>query len=347
MKGTTFMGDNFKDPGVFARSLLVPFAWQDTLAGRETFPGGMLGFFGVKSSTLSPSEKRDANMRNLGLDPNDPIQRRQYIAEHPEQVRVGLDKDEVKLNEVTQGIKQRSAMNDALTIGNAQTLVEFKDRRKLLNRERRNALNLLLTNSDFKSDTEPKRWIQSYFDMLNSAQDPITHDIDSNLVDNLESKWLADNGEKAYDYVQRYLLIDKNPVERQYLEDMNQLRELGYFDKPKYTTRIYKLVDGLSDDQIESYRDRVSAARFIDPRLGKIPFSRAARRVLTGLNLTNLQIAGIIAAGSDEALNPEVNRIKRDYPHLLAWNNPNLHFSDRQALESKATLPVPSMTGVR
>ena len=335
MMGETFRGEPFPPTGNplqitgnLAKSLLLPFAWQDLGEGGVT--GTALNFFGVKNSPLSNSEKIDANMVNLGLDPNDPLARRQFLADHPEMRKLtserAKDIDEIKTN-----IKGRSLDNEERVRSGEISLVDFRDARKILSRESRNKIDLLTQGQDFKADTQQKRWIEGYYSLYDKAQDPVTHDIVGSTFDKLEADWIAANGQGAYNYVQEYLGVGKNPIELQYLNDMKQLDQLGYFDIPKYTPDIY--ASGLTDDQIEDYRTRVSNARNVNALLGDMDYEDAVFEVLGG-ELPPQQLFAIADAGKSISQNPAVDDIKTLYPHLFLWFNPKATWSMYQDMKA-------------
>lgn len=334
MMGENFRGEPFPPTGnplqvtaKLAKSFLLPFAWQDVGQGGVT--GQALNFFGVKSSPQSNSEKIDANMQNLGLDPNDPLDRRQFLADHPEMKSL-VKETARKANDVHQDIAHRQMLNENAVTSDEESLTDFRDKRKILSRELRNKLDIINQGQEFSADTQQKRWIESYYNLFDQAADPITHDIVGQTFDKLESQWIASNGQGAYDYIQRYLGINKNPVEAQYLADMKKLDELGYFDTQKYDPTIYD--SGLNDDQIEDYRNRVSTARNINPELASIPFEDAAFEVLSN-TLTPDQIYAITLAGSEDFQNPEMQNLKDLYPELFLWFNPKATWSDYQGLK--------------
>jgi len=342
LTGETFTGESYKDPKVVAKSLLLPFAWQRV--GEESIPATAMSFFGVKSSPQSPGEIIESNMKNLGLDPDDPLQRREYLAENPVQ-RKYFDKADKQASEVTQDIKARSYMNDLKTMNDEIKLIQFRDNRTILQREQRNKLDVILKDSDFKADTEKRKWIQSYFDLYSDARDPITQDVNGPKLDELQAKWIADNGPQAFEYLQNYLLVGKNPVELKYLQDMNKLRQLGYFDTPKYLPSVYSMSNNLTDDQIESYRNKVSAARATNELLSRLPFSTALRMVL-GNELSSGQLMALDLAGKDAFVNPQVTTLKKQYPGLFIWFNPNATWSMKTNVEKNTPPTIPTIAQV-
>lgn len=272
-------------------------------------------------------------MKNLGLDPNDPLARREFQADHPTQKTFFTD-EEAKAGAVQQDIAARSYTNNLQTMNDSQSLAQFRANRVILQREQRNKLEVLLNNQDFKADTQKRQWVQSYFNLYDNARDPITNDINGPKLDQLQSDWTAKNGDAAFNYLQDYLLVGKNPVDLKYSQDMQQLRKIGYFDTPKYTPAVYQMAGGLDDNQITAYRDQVSAARFNNPALAALPFNVASRMVL-GNNLSGSQIFALDNAGKKAFENPVVTKLKAQYPELLAWFNPNAHWSSIVQLNAK------------
>jgi hypothetical protein len=282
-----------------------------------------LNFFGVKNSPLSAGEKFDANMQNLGLDPNDPLARRQFLADHPEQ-RILVSDQAIEANEIRTDINGRAKQNEQLVASDQITLTDFRENRKILSREMRNKLDIITQGQDFKADTMQKRWVESYYSLFDNAQDPVTHDIVGSKFDPLEAEWIETNGQGAYEYVLEYLGIGKNPIEAQYLADMRELDKLGYFDMKKYDESIY--ASGLDDDQIEDYRTRVSNARNVNPELADMSYEDAIFEVL-GNELEVDQMYAISDAGSQDFANVEAEDLKNLRPELFAWFNPKATWS--------------------
>ena len=346
IQGHTFLNEPFdiQHPANVAKSMLLPFAWQNI--GRETPVGSALGFFGVKSSPQSASEIREANMRNLGMDPTDPLQVREYLAEHPEHKTLFTESQRAA-SEVQGDIKARNALNDIQTINNSQTLVTYRDNRTILQREQRNKLDVILKNSDFKADTQKRQWIDSYYKLFDQARDSITHDVLGPKLDQLQAQWVKDNGIEAYTYLQDYNLVGKTATDLAYLQDMQKLNALNYFNIPKYVSVVYK--SGLTDDQIEQYRNKVSALRSTNPQLASVPFNVATMIVFKG-ELSNAQIQALDMAGKDDYASPQVKAIKKQYPELFVWFNPNATWSTRESLINKpkpsGTLAIPTVSQV-
>ena len=341
LRGTTYLGEDFNNPAVVAKSLLLPFGFQNF--GRETWTGFGIGLLGVKSSPQSAKEVREANMANLGLDPTDPLAIREYLAENPEQ-KVLYSKSQKEVNEVQQDIRSRAELNNEKTVTNNQTLVQFRSNRTILQREQRNKLEVLLKDNNFKADTTKRQWIQSYYSLFDAAKDPITHDVNPSQLDELQSNWISTNGQQAYDYLQSYLLVNKTPTDLIYLNDMKKLHDLNYFNTPKYRPNIYS--SGLDDHQIQSYRDMVSAARSANSTLASLPFNAAARLVL-GKVISGSQINSITMAGQDIYANPTISSIKKNNPELFVWFNPNATWTTRETLlTNKNKRPVGVSVGI-
>ena len=320
------------------KTLVFPFAWQQI--GRESLSSTALNFFGVKNSPLSRKEIIEVNMTNLGLDPNDPLDRRQYLTEHPEYSAQATEVDRAAAD-YRVNILDRQQLNEDGTADDSLRLVEFRENRKMLSRELRAKLEVLFRGrDDFKADTPQKKWIASYFDLFAQAQDPISRDIIGQEFDRLQAQWLEANGEEAFDYINRYLQIGKGDIELQYLNDMRELDKLGYFDTQKFDPDIYRL-SGLTDKQIEDYRDKVSAARSVNPDLANKSFKQSMRIVFSG-ELTEDQIWAIDKAGSESYANEEITRLKELSPHLFQWFNPNSRWSNYlEAKGESVELPAP------
>lgn len=332
------------------KSLFLPFAWQEL--GSESAPSSLMNFFGVKNSPLSRTEKIEANMANLGMNPDDPLDRRQFFADHPE-YRSKAEESDIQANEYREDIGSRRKLNEDKTTSGEFKLVEFRENRKILNRELRAKLDALYFNrDDFKADTTQKKWVDSYFQMFDGAKDPVTGDINGEAFDLLESKWMQANGPEAMDYLNRYMMIDKGPIELQYLQDMQELDTLGYFDTQKYDESIYELTGGLTDEQIGDYRNRVSAARSANPELASLNFKTAMYEVL-GDELTDDQIAGLDYAGKNAYANPAIEEMKAYQPHLFMWFNQNATWENYKGAKNEATeipsttLAIPSLSSFR
>ena len=344
LRGTTYLGEDFNNPAVVAKSLLLPFGFQNF--GRETWTGFGIGLLGVKSSPQSAKEVREANMANLGLDPTDPLAIHEYLAENPEQKPL-FTKAQKDVNEVQQDIRSRVELNNEKTTTNTQTLVQFRNNRTILQREQRNKLEVLLKDSNFKADTTKRQWIQSYYSLFDAAKDPITHDVNPSQLDELQSNWISTNGQQAYDYLQSYLLVNKTPTDLVYLNDMKKLKDLNYFNTPKYKSNVYS--SGLDDHQIQSYRDMVSAARSANSVLASLPYNVAARLVL-GKVINGNQINSITMAGLDIYSNPQIEIIKKNNPELFIWFNPNATWSTRETLlatKNKRSVGIPTVAQVQ
>ncbi|KKL14698.1 hypothetical protein LCGC14_2513040, partial [marine sediment metagenome] len=197
-----------------------------------------------------------------------------------------------------------------------------------LNREQRNKLNILLGSLDREPKNEQQRWIKSYFDLYEQAQDNVTGDLNSEILDQLQARWLLDNGHEAFSYVNEFLLIGKGEVEAQYLGALTRLEQLGYFNLPRYRG----MRSELSDQQLDELRSRVQAARFADPRLRALDFNLATQVVLKELGLSGVEIRDVINAGSGIFRNPEYQDFLNEHKDLLVWFNPSARWSTLQAV---------------
>jgi hypothetical protein len=328
-RGTTFLGENAHDPKIMAKSLLLPFAWQDALT--EPIAASALGFFGVKSTPLTGNEVLENNMKRDGLDPADPLERRQYLLEHPEDIPKSTREDQVDAELVRNKTEERRALLEEQVLTDQMTLAEFREARKLISRDQRSKLNVILGSFDRKPRNAQQVWITTYFDLFDEAKDPITEELNGETLDRLQARWLNTYGQVALRYVNEFSLVGRGEVDSAYLKALADLEAAGYFNMKKFRG----MKSDLTEDQISDYRLKVQAARFADDRLNNVPFQLAVRIVLKELNLSSKEIRDVINAGSGVFKNPQYTKFLVENKELVAWFNPAARWSTLQAVTGR------------
>jgi len=334
--GRTFMGEKFdaRHPDWnMVEETFLPFAFRDI--GSEPLSGNVFGFFGVKATPLTSNEQLTINMRNAGVDAQDPLQRRQWLADHPEDRAKSNDEDR-QLSDLVRGdLETRSALNESRALTDNITLVEYRENRRILSRELRNKLDTIF-GDDFNTRTpanEKERWIQEYYNLFDSATDPITHDVVGGAFDLLLANWTKTNGPAALEYVNQFNLVGNLKLENEYLSAMSQLNDIGYFDAP----RLRNMNSGLDENTIFELRNQVSAARLGNPRLAVLDYSTAAWQVLREQGYNANVVNDVVNAGRDAYQSKEFTSLKQQYPDLIAWFNPNATYSTLQQLRGLST----------
>ena len=110
----------------------MPFAWQDV--GKEPIASSLIGFFGVKASPLTGFEILDAKMQASGLDSEDPLDRRQYLTQHPEDIPKARSYEANAVDIVRNDRDLRQEHFEQRTLDSEITLVDVREDRKFLNR---------------------------------------------------------------------------------------------------------------------------------------------------------------------------------------------------------------------
>jgi hypothetical protein len=330
MTGKTFLGENIRDPKVFIKSMALPFAWQE--AGNEPILGTAIGFIGVKSTPLSPNELLTNKMIRAGIDPEDPLERRQYLTLHPEDKPKARGDERIAAELVTDSTKEKQSNLEELVLSDNMTLAEFKEARKSINRDQRNKLSILLGTFDREPKNAQQTWIKSFYDLYEAARDPLTGELNGTTLDKLQAQWLNTFGSTALRYVNEFSLVGKGEVETSYLEALGRLEEKGYFNIP----RLRNMRSDLSEDQIEEYRSMVQAARFASNRLTGFSFADSAQITLRELGLSGVEVRDVINSGSGNYQNPEYHRFLRNNKELVVWTNqPHARWSTVQAVTGK------------
>lgn len=301
------------------RNLLAPFSLRKV--GEEPVSSTAFGFFGGKGSPLTNTELLDNKLEAAGIkksDPNYLIDRKQYLADHPE-IIAKADKGSYKrTQEIQQDITNRRQTNADKTTSNEQSLVEFRGNRKLLLTEQRNRLDEVIKEDTRKANTEQKKWINSYFDLFEdeSNQDPITGEMNPDTFDEAVAEWTNKHGSQALDFVNRYMGAGLNPVERAYNTDLRKLDAAGYFDLPKYQN----MKSDLDEDTIDSLASKVDSYRVAHPKESGESWALSARKVLKE-SLDSTEMLDIINSRKDAFTNPARAAIKKQYPKEVLWFN--------------------------
>ena len=334
--GRTFLGEKFDitNPNVnMLEETFLPFAWRDI--GSEPLAGNIFGVAGFKATPLTSNEQLEIKMRNAGFDANDPLARRQWLAEHPED-KYKANTDEQEFADLVRGnLEQRNILNETRTVTNQQTLPEFVENRRILQRELRNKLDTIF-GEDFAERTpanDKERWIQEYYGLFDAAKNPITGDVNGTAFDLLLNQWAERNGRQALSYVNEFNLIGNLELENEYLSAIRELDSLGYFDLPRLTN----MRSDLDENSIFELRQIVSTARLGNPRLAAVDYSTAAWQVLREQGYSGTVIRDVVNAGKDKFQSREFQKLKESRPDLIAWFNPSATYSTLQQLRGLAT----------
>ena len=329
--GRNFLGEKMTTED-HLKSLFLPFSAQDV--GDEPPVASIAGFFGLKSSPLSAQDLLEDHMKEAGYNPNDPLDRRTWLVEHPEDLPKATGEDRELAKTITSEIGQRRALNDQLTTDGIYTLNKWRENRKILQREQRAKLDTVYAGRTTQPKNEKERWIKSWYDLFAQAADPVSGDPISDKLDVLQAEWMTVHGPDALAYVTAYNQVGRSELELEYLTSIAQLKSMGYFDISKYR----RMKSGLTDDQIDSARSLVSGARSADPRLRRLEYAQAARRYLTDRGYSTAEIRDITNAGKKAYSNPAREKLKSTYPDLTMWFNPNATYDNLQVAHETAAL---------
>lgn len=325
----------------YARNLFLPLSVRQL--GEEPLTKTGLGFVGVKSSPLTNSEQIDNLLEEAGIRKSDPdylINRRQWLADNKDKLpEVG---ERFKQSQaVRDDITKRRTLNNTLTTSNQQSLADFRSNRKLLLKEQRDKLGVLLdNNTDIKGKNA--EYLNSYFTLLGdpSLVDPVSKEVDGDKFDAKLADWINTNGSQALNFVQRYLGSGLTEAETAYYNDLRQLDADGYFNMPKYQN----LKSKLTDKQIDDYRAQVDAerAKSANPK----PIAVVAREVLAGLTPT--EISDVVNSSKDAYQSKQRAAYKASHRKLFMWFNPNATWDTyQQAVNGparKSALGIPKPT---
>ncbi len=326
ISGRNFLGEESRNPKTLVKSLAMPFAWQDL--GTEPLMGSALGFFGVKSSPLTRNELLENKMIAAGRDPEDPLDRRQYLIEHPDDLPKARTEEQESAELVRNETDVRQELLEAQVLNGSMTLAEFREARKVISREQRTKLNILLGSFDREPKNAQQQWIKTYYDLFDQAKDPITGELNGETLDRLQAQWISLFGTTALRYVNEFSLTGKGEVDSRYLNALIELESKGFFS----INRLRGMRSDLTEDQIEDYRLKVQAARFADPRLANVDFRLAVNMVLRELNLSSQEIRDVINSGSGVFRNPEYTRFLNENKELVVWFNPAARWSTLEAV---------------
>ena len=328
---TTFFGDDLT-PERFVKGLLLPFAWQDI--SNEPPLGVAAGFFGLKASPMTALELLDLKMKNADLDPADPLTRRRWLVDHPEDLPKARAGERQLADETRQDIAARAELNELRTQGGTQTLEQFRENRRILQRELHSRLDSILGEfAQRDPENEQDEWIQTWFQLFDSARDQVTGDINGVVLDQLQGNWLDKFGEQALTYVNDFNLVGRQPLETEYLKDIKALNDFGFFDMPRFV----RMKSGLSDNSILDLRQQVVTARLGDTRLQGAEFSSAARVYLESLGYGRDVIRDVINSGKDAFISPQLRAFRNEHPELLIWFNPNATIQTLRSLQAAPT----------
>lgn len=327
--GKNFMGEDIT-PQSFVLGLFTSFSMRDV--SKDPLPITALNLIGVKSSPQTPTEFLEAAMERDGVSPEDPLARRQWLAAHPDFMPQATRDDAIYRDAVRTDIKQRAALNDERLLTGQISLVDWRENRRILLRENRNKMEILTKDlQDRAPKNQQELWVKTYMELFNQSADPITGDVVSEEFDKLLLEWLNTYGQPAYEYMQEFNLVGKSPVELAYLNDMNTLRELGYFDMP----RLQGMTSGATDEEILTLRDQVSAARALDPRLAQMEFANAALYVLKDVPFS---VRRDVANSYRESFqNPQISRLRDRYPQLFLWFNDSMYYEQYSQVSGTST----------
>lgn len=330
--GQTFLGEEFNTPGTILKETLLPFAWRDI--GNEPLSSVAFGFFGVKATPLTANEQMELKMRNAGRDFDDPLDRRQWLVEHPEdkpKARTG----EGKASELVRGdIERRHQFNEILTFQGEQTLVEYVDNRRVLQTELRNRLDTIFGDTLKRPPrNKQERWIQEYFNLFDAAKDlnDPTGGINGFAFDQMLSAWVEEQGQEALDYVNQFNLVGNLELENQYISAIRELDKLGFFSMAK----LNNMRSDLSENSILGLHQQVLVKRISNPRLQAVEFSTAAWQVLREQGYSGLVIRDVINSGKDRFQNPALVKLRQTRPDLTIWFNPNATYANLQQLQQQ------------
>lgn len=314
----------------FVRSRF-PFAMQPILKG-ESIAGTIATATGLKSTPLSSSEEITKMLTQAGIRKDDPdylIKRKDFLASR---------KDELPHSETTRAIEaqtirdensKRTTANEAATLSSQQSLVEYRENRKIIGIKQREALSQALGDPEIKGSSKQHEWIRSYLDMFDKAEDEITGEVNNDKFTALHAKWLASHGEPAQDFIDRWTAAGRTPVAGQYVKDMQQLDKLGYFDMPRY-----RKISKLSDDDIDDYRQLVQSFRSAQPELEALPFDRTVLYLL-GDKLSDEELYDVANSGRQIFLTREYIEFRGEHNKLLQWFNPSATWASYSSAQPK------------
>jgi hypothetical protein len=327
--------ENIKTDVNFGKNLSLPFALRNI--GQEPATISAAGILGVKGSPLTGSEQLDNTLANAGITKSDPdylIKRKDYLAQHPDAIPAATSDTFKQAQSIQQDIATRRKANDDLAQSGGETLAQFKDNRSTLLQEQRDKLSVILGQSTKGASSKQQGWLNSYFKLFDQNQDPITHKVDSTAFDIAVAKWTNDNGGQALDFVNRYMGTGLNTVESAYYNDLRKLDAAGYFNIPQYQN----MHSGLTDDQINSYKQKVDAARAANPALQSQPYATTVQNVLS--DLPQAQRIDIANSNKSAYQSKALANFKSTHRKELMWFNPNADWNSYQSTVNNSTSTV-------
>ncbi|KKM96185.1 hypothetical protein LCGC14_1180720 [marine sediment metagenome] len=322
ISGETFLGEESRTPENLIRSVM-PFALGDIDEESFTTTAGAVeaatGFLGVKTTPLTFSEELDNLLSNAGIERDDPdylIKRREWMAQNQDKVPRAKRGEFKERQEIRDDVTSRRKANEQFTINGKQSLVDFRETRSGLLKEQRIRLDAI---GDFSSNTntQQEEWLDSYFNILESSQDEISGDVNSDLFDTALAPWLATNGKEALDFVHEFLGAGLGEVESAYYDDLRVLDEAGFFNINRYRG----MQSSLTEAEINQWASHVDSARLANPSLQTQTFARTSKALL-GTVISPEELRDVINSRKVRFENPEYTKLKRDFRKELLWFNP-------------------------
>ena len=339
-KGETYLGDEItNDPESWreqAFNRLVPLFLQDiTDAAKEEGPwaGVRAALSGIGMATQTYTENRTPFDELVSKDdPDYLIKKRDYLLEHPEDYPKAQSDDARFMKETREDIAGRMEENEAITTADGQSLVDFRETRKVLKKEQRDKLYRITREFEGGGNTQQEKWVNDYFELFNKpGVSDLKGDIDSDVFDPIEAEWAAKNPE-GYEFMQRYLEAGQRPVEGQYLKDMRTLDQAGYFDTPKYRN----LKSDRSESELDDLRNLVSSQILYRNDLPD-DFAAAATKVLREKGQPDAVIRDVINIGKDAYQSAEARDLKKKYGKELMWFNQKATWSGYENYTAKSS----------
>lgn len=308
------------------KNTFLPFSLREI--GEESPLASGIGLLGGKATPLTETEKLDNKLKRAGISKSDPdylIKKREYLAEHPEDVPKARSGDFKRSQEVQKDIKDRRKANDDLALQSGQTLKEFRNNRKILLTEQRNRLDEIIKFDSNTLNSKQRKWLNSYFEILDDEENKnfITGEINPDKFDSAVASWVntTGNGIEAQNFVNRYMGAGLNTVESAYYKDMRTLESAGYFKLPKYRN----MKSDLTEDEILSLVEIVDGFRVANPGLQDQSWAKTARKVLKD-SIDNKELLDVIHSRLDAYQNPEIEKLKRKYAKEVLWFNPRANW---------------------
>lgn len=297
-----------KDPANFAKSLLP--MWAEGFMKEGDLKAVPFDIFGLKSTPLSLSERRDKLAEDtFGSSYKDLSEknRRVFREGHPELFPDG----DTEIDKALQGLNIQQAQLEGGVLSGETTLPSYADARKDIATE----VGALLELKFGDSERESKDPLWESYTAIFKELDPIKYvrpdEYQEVLAERL-SEWEEAHPE-ARDYLLEVGVIGKGPVEKRRREDMAALGE--YFAMPRFVN----LPTNLTDDEILTWRTKVTNARRDDPGLKALPFDKAAQLVLFDSGLPMEDILSIGVAERAAYQNPERELFKLEHPERFFW----------------------------